>query len=148
MLKMGKEDKKNKFKIIESDRNATLNKNQLVKLLETLPIVFYTVDQSVHPNATQNEEKGEIEVRHSACVVDFHPPKGKYLSNATLTDMDFPIRPDNIMDENIKLRCCFHPKLSSFGLEGSRKRGIVDKNIELDIYKFPLGEKYTYMYRL
>ena len=139
-------NKKNKFKIIESDRNATLSKNQLLKLLGNLPIAFYTVDQSIHPNlATRNEEKGEIEVRHSAAVVDFHPPKGKYLSNAVLTNMDFPIRPDNIMDENIKLRCCFHPKLKSFELKSSGRRGIVDKDIELDIYKFPFQERYTYV---
>jgi len=137
---------KNKFKIIESGRNATLSKNQLLKLLGNLPIVFYTVDMSVPPLFSyQSHEKGEIEVRHSAAVVDFHPPKGKYLSNAVLTNMDFPIRPDNIMDENIKLRCCFHPKLESFGLENSRKRGIVDKDIELDIYKFPFQERYTYI---
>ena len=137
---------KNKFNIIKSEERAVLDKSQLVKLLEKLPMVFYTVDQSVPPtNAIYKHETGEIEVRHSACVVEFHPPRGKYLSNAMLTDMDFPIRPDNIMDENIKLRCCFHPRLSSFGLENSTKRGTLDKEIELDIFKFPHKENYVYV---
>lgn len=137
---------KNKFNIVECENRAILSKEQLEKLLNKLPITFYTVDKSVHPNFSyQSHEKGEIEVRHSAAVVTFHPPKGTYLSNAILTNMDFPIRPDNIMDDQLGLRCCYHPKLSSFGLENSEKRGILDEYIELDIHKFPLREKYKYV---
>lgn len=136
---------KNKINITECDASAVLTRQNLEKLLKKLPIAFYTAQKGVNPNVSYAYHKrGEMEVVHSAAVISIYPKKGEYLSNATLLDRDFPIRPDNIMDDQLGLRSCFHPKLSSFGLESSTARGITDDEVEIDVHKFPRGEEYSY----
>jgi calcineurin-like phosphoesterase len=115
--------------------SGILDEDQLKTLLRKLPIEFQTVnadfpDRHVPLN---KEEYREIEVYHYAQVVSLNPAQGRRLWNAYVTNSDFPLRPDNIMDDNIGLRCCYHPKLASFGLPI-----IKDINeIEIDIFKYP-----------
>ncbi|VVB78552.1 Uncharacterised protein [uncultured archaeon] len=122
----------NKFNIIEC--KGILNRSQLEMLLAKLPISFKIVDESINPaEGFRYETVGEMQAYHSARVISLFPLQFKRLSNAVVTDRDFPFRPDNIMDDNIGLRCCYHPKLTSFDIPA------VDNwdEIEIDIHKFP-----------
>jgi hypothetical protein len=129
-----------KFKIIELTPHAQLNREELEQLLSLLPIKFETVDEPVSPQeALYKPKDGIMEVYHDAGVVSFYPPSGKRLYNACLFDMDFPIRPDNIMDDTLGLRCCFHPDVTSFGMFPRTFHG---DTIELSIYKYSKKNRY------
>ena len=126
----------NKFNVREC--RGILQREQLDAVLQQAPLEFYTVDRDVDPDmALEAQERGEIDVYHKAAVVYFFPPQGKRLSSARVTDLDFPLRPDNVMDELLGLRSCFHPRLSDFGISPPKNRS---DEIELDIYKFPKKE--------
>ena len=121
------------FDILGIAENSRLDMNALERLLRQLPINLWTCDEKadydLHPNTFATDR---IEVTHSAYVVYLCPPKGKRLQGATVTNPDFPLRPDNIMDDQIGLRCCYHPFLESFGIPAYTREAI-----EIDIFKYP-----------
>lgn len=132
---------KTSFVIKECD--GTLSRDQLNTLLARLPISFEVVGADYSPLAmcpSGENKSNEMEVYHRAGVVSLKPAEGKRLWNAAVTDSDFPFRPDNIMDDNIGLRCCYHPKLASFGLPAKDKHGY--DSIEVDIYKYPSNNRH------
>ena len=94
--------------------SGILNEEQLKTLLRKLPIEFEIVRMDFSQRGVPNSEEqfNEVEVYHRAGVVSLNPLEGRRLWNAYITSPDFPLRPDNIMDDNIGLRCCFHPKLA------------------------------------
>jgi hypothetical protein len=130
-----------RFKIVELTEHAQLNRQELEQLLKILPISFETVDESIPPNNwVSSDDKNEVmEVYHDAGVVNLYPPNGSRLYNACLYNMDFPIRPDNIMNDTLGLRCCFHPKVSSFGINPRTCHG---DSIEIDIHKYSRENRY------
>lgn len=117
-----------------------LNQGNLRGLLSKLPINFFLVNENIPlDQSIDQNSQGVIEVYHIARVISLYPPEGKRLCGATLIDMDFPLRSDNIMDEVLSsVRCCYHPRLTSFGLP------IIDNwdEIEIDIHKNPRGHRY------
>lgn len=121
-----------RFNIIECEGHLT--RKQLEKVLEQFPVDFYLVSKGTDSRISHEKHKLErMEVYHGASVIRLYPPKGKKLSNAHVTNPNFQFRPDNIMDDQLGLRCCYHPKLTNFGITS------VDNNlgdIEIDIYKF------------
>lgn len=129
-----KEDSQFSIKKCEGD----LDQRDLEAILDRLPIVFFTVDiNSPRRTAFQTHEKGEMEVYHSARVISIYPPNGKRISCATVIKPEFPLRSDNIMDDQLGLRCCYHPKLEDFGIEPRDSR--FGSEIEIDIFKHPKG---------
>lgn len=131
-------DEKNKFKVIEC--KGILKGEQLDKILELLPFNFYTVEHDLDPErAFSSIKQRSIDVYHRARVISLYPPTGRRIYNAQVSDWEFPLRPDNIMDEQLGLRSCFHPRLTSFGLQP-----IEDwDEIEIDIHKFPKSKGYS-----
>ena len=128
-----------KFNILECQ--GILNSEQLETVLKKFPVDFYLVDEYVDPGISFQECKKEpVDVYHSTGVISIYPPKGKRLSNAILTKWNFPINPDNIMDDQLGLRCCYHPRLSAFGVE------LVEHGdeIEIDIHKFSKENNYKW----
>jgi hypothetical protein len=134
--------------------SGVLDKPQLESLLDQLPFEFSIVEDEKDPRDTlYTEERGPIEVYHFGPVVSIYPKDGKRLSNARVIDMDFPLRPDNMMDDTLGLRCCFHPRLTSFGinyvmnlgsrvpLDSSHELGKFLDEIEIDIHKFPIESR-------
>ncbi len=125
--------------MIKSTEGGILCPNELERILEILPITFSTVERnSSNHYPLEKEFEHAIEVYHSAAVVELSPPEGRRLYCATVTNWNFPLRPDNIMDDNLGLRCCFHPLLVSFGL--SQKDDFHD-HVEIDIYKYSRRER-------
>lgn len=126
-----------RFNIVDAE-GGVLTRGQLEKVLAALPIDFYTVaDEAEARTAVQHHKVGSMDAYHNAYVISLYPPKGKKLSNAVVTNPDFPLRPDNIMDYNPGLRCCFHPKLIAFGMSlVSKVPKLVSDYIEIDIYKY------------
>lgn len=125
---------------IKQCSGGILDESQLEGLLEKLPFNFNFAKEETYPwDVSGSYEQAFLEVYHSASVISLYPPNGMRLSCATVTDWDFPLRPDNMMDDCLGLRCCFHPRLSSFGLD---VRGqVVGDEIEIDIHKFPIESK-------
>lgn len=127
----------NQFRIIKCD--GWLSRDQLEILLKKLPIKFVTVDKNAPTQYFTYGKNGYVmDVYHFVGVISIYPLDGKRLHCASLTNMDFPIRPDNIMDDTIGLRCCFHPKLSSFGIQTND----FGTDIEIDIYKSCKADKF------
>ena len=123
-----------KYTIIEAHGRLALPDLNII--LGKLPVSFQFSDEETDTRDTyETHQKGVMEVYHSALVISLFPENGKRLSCATFTDWDFPIRPDNIMDDTIGLRCCYHPKLASFGLEHLSDEFF--DHVEIDIHKFP-----------
>jgi len=113
----------------------------LEEVLRMLPIDFFTVEDNVREEISYSQaEQGVMDVYHDTLVVEIYPPTGRRLSNSSMIDMDFPIRPDNIMDDQCGLRCCFHPKFSSFGM--AFPSGLKVHEFEIDIHKFPRDNAY------
>jgi hypothetical protein len=108
-------------------------------VLAKLPMEFFFAQDITDPQALFNYQsthhKGQMEVYHVASVIALFPEDGERLACATVTDFDFPLRTDNIMDDGLGLRCCFHPKLESFDL-GHLANDFLDE-IEIDVHKFP-----------
>ena len=139
------ENEYNNFDITSFQEGGTINSDELEMILRNMPISFRCLDEKSlerigpHDKAVMNVEY------YGAQVVSIYPQSGKRLSCATVTNKDFLLNPDNIMDDNIRLRCCFHPKIESFGVEklqGSKFRG----EVEIDIYKFSKDRKYKESY--
>ena len=136
----------NKFNIVEIRESSALSKEQLERILGLLPIDFQVVNQNAPRDfSNANPHHEPLEVYHSASVISIYPQKGKRLYCATLTDMDFPIRPDNIMDDQLGLRSCFHPRLESFGIKTAygnfASTAAINGEIEIDIYKYATGSR-------
>ncbi|GEM_PF-3474749 len=115
-----------------------LDQGELERVLILLPITFTTCDEDYEVKILA-EPKGRdkvMRVEHSNSVVSIYPPVGKRLYCATVTNRDFPLRPDNIMDDQIGLRCCYHPRLASFGGNLGKKYRYRFDEIEIDIFKY------------
>ena len=125
------------------DLRGRLSREQIEMILERFPMKYYTVRRDVPADRVAEEagyfvKEGIMEVSHGSRVIYLNPPEGMKLAKAVTTDMNFPFRPDNLLDDHIGLRCCFHPRLTSFGLP------VIDKwdEIEIDVYKFPASDRY------
>jgi hypothetical protein len=107
---------------------------ELEKIIERMKKFNNVVDAKVPARDSVMEEKpAMIDIYHRARVISLYPQSGKRLSKATVRNRDFPLRSDQIMDDNVGLRCCYHPKLTTFGI-----RAIDDwDEIEIDIHKYP-----------
>ena len=127
-------------KIIERMKNfnhvlceGVLRKEQVGRILTVLPMNFYMVNSNVPFSESVIEETpATLDVYHRARVISLYPQSGKRLSKAVVKNMDFPLRSDCVMDENIGLRCCYHPKLTEFGIKLNDNRD----EIEIDIHKY------------
>jgi hypothetical protein len=132
-----------KYRIVEHE-GGILILSQLELVLDLFPMAYKFVKEDTCPR--QNEfflEDNVMEVYHSTSVISLFPEKGYRLAFAAVTDPCYSIRPDLIMDDSLGLRCCFHPKLSSFGVSvPGIDMGSCSDQIEFDIHKFPKESKY------
>lgn len=126
-----------KFNIVECHGVFTVE--QVLKVLEQFPVEFFLVDENIDSRISfEKQKRGAMDVYHDARVIDLYPPEGKRLSNAVVTDKDFPFKPDNIMDDQLGLRCCYHPAPSTFDI---RSKDDID-SMEIDIHKFSKAKRY------
>src|SRR3989338_6588130 len=96
------QDKPTKRKFLIRECQGELNQGELEVVLARFPVQFSICRDSVPPaRAYENQVEG------------------MRLSNAVVTDPEFPFRPDNIMDDQLGLRCCYHPQLLAFGIQRS-----------------------------
>ena len=137
------QDKSTKRKFLIRECQGELNQGELEVVLARFPVQFSICRDSVPPaRAYENQVEGTMEVYHSARVIDIFPPEGMRLSNAVVTDPEFPFRPDNIMDDQLGLRCCYHPQLLAFGIQ----RSPAWSEIEIDIHKFSKEQRFKKEY--
>ena len=128
---------KNKFEIKECE--GILNPKELEIVVSKLPIDFYMVKSDVDPHLSTwaKHTRGIVEVYHDALIINLHPAEGERLYNAEIT-RNIPLNPHNMMDENLGLRCCFHPKIGLFLPEHREAK----QEFEIDIYRHPRNDKY------
>lgn len=142
-----------KYRIVEI-KDGILLQDEIENILSQFPMTYnFALEGSDCRNVHSLFEKGTIEVYHDARVIALFPEPGKILSKAEVTNWDFPLRPDNMLDDLIGLRCCFHPKLSTFGVpayfrrvccqekDKDELRELLDQ-IEIDVHKFPRDTKF------
>src|SRR3989339_1128328 len=105
-----------KYRIVEYE-NGMLKRDELETVLQGFPMEYRFAKEETDPREVYNAfDKGTMEVYHHAGVISLFPENGYRVACATVTDWDFPIRADNMMDDTLGLRCCFHPRLSLFGI--------------------------------
>ncbi len=127
---------KPKYHVVEN--KGLLSPEELDKVLKRFPFEYHFAKEESDPrNVGDNFEIGTMEVYHKAAVISLFPQPGMRVSTAYCTDWDFLLRPDNMLDDTLGLRCCFHPSLSSFSIAARPERGVLGEQIEIDIHKFP-----------